>query len=349
MSGKDYYERGRDEYNHSDWVNARKDFQAAIDNGYTKKPDLWHDSAGTYLARIDSTKSNTGVAKATPAPAPAGDRAADAALNAAARAEELSHEQATVQSDLLVKQARESQLAGKTDEARDLYAQAVHLNPSNATAQAGLDEILTLEGRNPNGPSALAAAAEQVNIRRQEIEYRFDTAIKGAKEAIGDHKWDVASADIQRAELAAGADRAIFSAQDLRNFDQTLDQTKTALIQTQESVKINAATEQQRAAVLQIEQERKRAVLERESTIKDLRRTAVDLVKQARYKEALGVVDQILQLDPTDVYAQGVRPMLEDRWEFQAQRGVIEQRNRLIARTLTNADEHMIPYDDVLR
>ena len=66
MTGKDYYERGRDEYRHNDWVNAHKDFQAAIDNGYSQKPSLTEDSAGQYLARMDSTKSNTGVAKVTP-------------------------------------------------------------------------------------------------------------------------------------------------------------------------------------------------------------------------------------------------------------------------------------------
>ena len=72
------------------------------------------------------------------------------------------------------------------------------------------------------------------------------------------------------------------------------------------------------------------------------------LTQQSRYREALGVVDQILVLDSTDQYAIGVRPMLEDRWQFQVQRTNAELHDRTFTNIVNAADEKMVPYDDIL-
>ena len=63
----------------------------------------------------------------------------------------------------------------------------------------------------------------------------------------------------------------------------------------------------------------------------------------------LGVVDQILVLDPTDDYAQGVRQLLEDKVNFQTQRGFMEQIVSNKTKQWNAAEEKMIPYDDILR
>src|SRR5439155_7938762 len=68
-----------------------------------------------------------------------------------------------------------------------------------------------------------------------------------------------------------------------------------------------------------------------------------------RYKEALDVLDQILVLDPTNDYAQGVRPLVEDKALIQEQRRYREDFDRQFTKQLNAAEEKKIPYDDVLR
>jgi hypothetical protein len=83
-----------------------------------------------------------------------------------------------------------------------------------------------------------------------------------------------------------------------------------------------------------------------DAPLADLKRQATDLTKKGQYNDARGVVDQILKLDPNDGYALGVRPMLEDRSEFQAQRSQ-NGKDSAQGRTPTASDK-TIPYDDVL-
>ncbi len=195
----------------------------------------------------------------------------------------------------LVDDARQAEKDGKLDEARDKYAEAVKADPGNAAAQHGLDEVLALQGRDSaNGsPAALKHEADELNIRRQEINYRAQTAIRDATKAIKEGKWDIAETNIQRAELAAGADRAIFSPEDLRKFDDEDKQTRILLEQEQERVKYDASSTRQRTVVLQVEEERKRAALERQQTIENLERTRDDLNNQGKTKEAADVAAQI--------------------------------------------------------
>ncbi len=344
MSGRDYYLRGVDEYRHADWAAAHKDLEAAIANGYSQKPSLYEDAPQTYLQRMDSRdKASPRVAMATPtAAAPAavrpGDAAADAALNVSIRAEDLQKEQATQQSKRLVAEARTAQLAGQRDVAREKYAEAVHLDPVNAAAQAGLDQLLAEEGRSSRTPNLLNQQAEVNNVRIGEITYRFTTSINDAQRSIQEKNWPLAEANLQRAQLAAGADRAIFPPETLRGFDTTINATRLAIDQGRERERLDLQQKAQTGAAERIKREQDASTLERARTIRDLKDTAKTLMKQNRFREAIGVVDQILVLDVTDEYAIAVRPMLEDKWQFQVQRGVNELRNRKVTDTLNATD-----------
>ena len=79
--------------------------------------------------------------------------------------------------------------------------------------------------------------------------------------------------------------------------------------------------------------------------IKDARR----YISQNRYSEALATIDQIVTVDPTNDYATGVRPLVEDRALLQQQREYREKQVRSLSRLLNVAEEQKIPYDDIYR
>jgi hypothetical protein len=87
----------------------------------------------------------------------------------------------------------------------------------------------------------------------------------------------------------------------------------------------------------------------REATIADLIRTSRRLTQEARYREALGVIDQILVLDPNNDYAVGVRPLVLDKVQIREQRDLRERLDRELVDTYNRAEEAKIPYDDILR
>ncbi len=70
---------------------------------------------------------------------------------------------------------------------------------------------------------------------------------------------------------------------------------------------------------------------------------------QQNYAAALGVVDQILKLDPQNDYALGVRQLIEDKAILQEQASSKEKFDYNYEKQLNNADEQLIPYDDVFR
>lgn len=362
---KEHYRLALQQYRSGDWINARKNFEAAKDY----KPGLFEgDRADVYLARMDkkenadrieSTRhteasSHSVAAGALQAPttqtAPSGtDDQAMQVLRDTDRADQLRKQQNATRAKELVGQARAAQDGGNLDQAREMYAEAVRLDPSNSQAQAGLDEVLTAQGRNPRNTPLLTRAAGPIEERRQEINYRFDTAISDAHAAVQAQRWEDAERSLQQAQLAAGADRTLFNPQELRRFDQTLASTRVQIDQARDEALRQATARRSTQEAQQIENERRRAEIERRHTIDDLRQTAQNLTAQARYREALGVVDQILVLDPTNEYAIGVRPMLEDKYQFQTQRNFMEQRTREFTNQLNNAEEKLIPYDDILR
>ena len=80
-------------------------------------------------------------------------------------------------------------------------------------------------------------------------------------------------------------------------------------------------------------------------SIQQLIAVARTLTDEGRYREATGVVDQILTLDPRNDYALGVRPLLVDKEGFVRQRLYRERAARAL---LSSATERPIPYDDLL-
>jgi len=360
LTGKRYYEIGLWEYRRGDWVRARASLQMALHAGY--KPGLYQDPPAEILKRmamreqadkerVQHLMQATAPAEAGPggaAPA-AGNADALAALKATDEARALRHNQAIAQSQQWVRDAKEAETQNNFDRALDLYTKAADLDPNNAAAVQGRDHVLVLMGRNPSPPNLIGQANEVVRARQSEIQYQVQSNLDQARAAIQEARWGDAQIAVDRARLAANSDPSIFPPDQLHQFRNQIDQTELDLQAAQQRATEISQRDADKRIQQRIVDERNRAIRERQRTIADLIRTSQDLSNHGRYKEALQTVDQILLLDPTNDYAVGVKPLLEDKNQFAEQRQYWETRDRKTGSVFNSAEEKLIPYDDILR
>ncbi|HXE52166.1 MAG TPA: hypothetical protein VN541_04090, partial [Tepidisphaeraceae bacterium] len=357
LSPKQRYDLGLSQYRSGDWGNARENLQLAMAAGYSPA-SIYQDAPAEILKRMDlrdradreRVQHLMQVSNNATNPAGAsGQPDALTALKATAEGEQARHEDAANRAQQWVKEAQDAEKANQYDKALDLYTRAADLDPTNAAAVQGRDHVLVMMGRSPAPTNLANQVGADVRARQQEIAYQVQSNLDQARAAIGQHDFGTAQTDLDRARLAANADPSIFTPEALRNFRNQIDQVELQLHQTQEQVQQqqSALTAQQIQNRIQAEHER--AIVARQKTVADLIRTSQTLTNQGRYKEALQTVEQILILDPTNDYAVGVQPLLQDKTQFAQQRQYMEMRGRMVTDQYNAAQEKMIPYADILR
>ena len=129
-----------------------------------------------------------------------------------------------------------------------------------------------------------------------------------------------ARAAVTRARNARDTNPGVFTQAELQAYDTQIANTGTAITQAEETNRVAEIRQEQEEAVEQQNLEARRLQAERDRTVRTRITEARTLVEQGRYDEALGVIDQILVLDPSNDYARGVRPLFEDRKLFLDQR-----------------------------
>ncbi len=249
----------------------------------------------------------------------------------------------------LVDQARNAQQNNDYQTALNLYAQAANLDPNNQAARAGRDQMQTLLGVNAAGTSPLDRVQENITARQQYVRYRLNTALEDANREIAARDFAAARNSIDQAGVARAEDPNIFNDQEIRQFDERIAAANLKLSQAEDAANAQAQAENVRRTNEQIAQNRADIARERASTVAGLKQQARTLIGETRYQEALGVIDQILVLDPTNDYASGVRPLVEDKALLQQQRRYREDFDRQFSKQLNQAEEKKIPYDDILR
>jgi type II secretory pathway component GspD/PulD (secretin) len=301
----------------------------------------------------DTGTPATAPAAAAPAPAaaaPAGEMSPQQLLDQTASNQALATQQNQYKARGLVDMAKTAYDENRKEEALRLYTQATELDPTNSDAIAGRDQVAMELGR---GTGPAGGGMNQIQQRIQEeigaITYKFNTAIADAKTAIAANDFDRATGDLQTARVARSSDPGIFPAATLEDFDNqiaatqaSLDQARVAYTQSQSAAALSEAQQQQQALALQQQSQR-------QALIAGLVKTAREDVDSGHYEEALGVIDQIIVLDPRNDYATGVRQLVEDKAILQQQRGYREQFNQMYERQLNASEEMKIPYDEILR
>jgi hypothetical protein len=378
------YLRGRDQYRKGDWINARKNLEMAQAAGY--KPGLFEDKPSVILARMDRKEqadsarasqraqamaaadanrqpaaqateaAPTAVAQAAPSEPAAAAPAAPAQpatpqqeLQSTAQLDKIRAEQGAAEARQLVEQGRAAQQANRYAEALDLYSRAQQLDPNNAQAAAGAREMAAMAGRGAGGTNLLQRQAESANVARQEIQYTIDTELNNASQAAKSGDFNRAREALNRARSATQINPQVFTEQENRSFLSRIDQTQVAVNTGETDFRARTQAEEQARINKEIDTQRTNEAEARRRTVADLINNSKRLVNETRYAEALGVIDQILVLDPTNDYAGGVRPLVEDKAHIQDQRRSREEHDRQLTKQLNAAEEAKIPYNDILR
>ena len=249
----------------------------------------------------------------------------------------------------LVDEGRSAEKANDFQTAYARYNEAAQLDPTNQAAQAGRDQMLALNGRNAAASSPLDQVAQNIKARQQEIRWNFDTAIKNANDATNRGDFAGAQVNLEQARVARNSDPNLFTENEIRDFETRLANAQLKLTQAQETTAARQTAETNKATQDRIRQQREQQDRDRLATIADLRTQAQRLINETRYQEAVGVIDQMLVIDPQNDYATGLRPLVEDKALLQQQRRFREDFDRQLTKQLNQAEEKKIPYDDILR
>jgi Flp pilus assembly secretin CpaC len=364
------YDNGRAAYRSGDFTEARKDFVAARDLGF--QPSYLEGlTPSEYLERMDEKDSAdkqasiagavSGSANATgqtinlasddaPAATSSGSASDQQQLQHQAEVDRLAQQQKVYKAQGLVDLGKQAEKAGNDQEALSQYTQAVDLDPTNSDAVSGRDRLLAKMGRAPaNGGATLTRTQQQISQIIAAINYKFGTALDQAQKDTTSNQFAAAENDVQNAQAARDEDPTVFNADDLRRMDARIQTARLDL--SRAKAEYDRRQSQDRAANVANEQN----LAEQEDLNRRHRNVAAYIklsraqIEQQNYAAALGVLDQILTIDPQNDYALGIRQFVEDKAIIQEQRHYREEFDSNLARSLTRADETEIPYEDIYR
>jgi tetratricopeptide (TPR) repeat protein len=264
-----------------------------------------------------------------------------AAVTDAANAERLRLIQNQQTARQLSERGDQALASGSLDDATELFSQALQLDPSNQRAQAGRQQALSQSGSSPVQQPIAAREESRIRSVREAIQYRFDTAMAVANEAARKGDTAGAAAAIRNAEAAANSNGTVFSDAEKQQMDQRLTTARgmagSGLLLSDGHVEWSGSPAASVSRSAETESSRR-------DTVTTLTRDARQLSDQGRYREALGVVDQLRSVDPANDYATSVRPLLENRIAIQDARA---SRGAEPAAPVTE-DERPIPHADIL-
>jgi tetratricopeptide (TPR) repeat protein len=146
-------------------------------------------------------------------------------LQATADLQRVTNEKNAYEARQLVEQAKAAHDAGNNEEALQKYSLAAEKDPSNQDAIAGKNAMMELTGRMPAGASQLDRVQQEIETRRQAIQYNFDTAVTDAESARNANNFTQAQSKLDLARVARNQDPQIFSPTELQAFDSRLADT----------------------------------------------------------------------------------------------------------------------------
>jgi Flp pilus assembly secretin CpaC len=357
---RDLYDMGVTDYNRGDYAAARGHFQQSLAVNYN--PGFLKTSPAKYLQYIEAKEPRAVVVaeaaqpSKTPATAPApiaqvpsqkGPSQQEIDLQSTAQLEKARAEQRAFEASRLVTKAQEAQRDNRLQDAYVLFREAHKLDPDNKAAIDGEAQTQLLV-TGTNQANLIDSEMNYLKIRKEAIRWSFDKAITDADAAIAKKQFTQAQEALDAARVAKASDPAIFNREEQARFDAVTANTQLALSKSQDSQRVADAGSAADQAAKDARRREELEIIERRRTVTALGRTAQQLSFDHQYDKALAVINQIIAIDPTNEYAVGARPMVQDSALLQTQRQTREKHDHEYARQFNATEEKKVPYMDVM-
>ncbi|HEY3242717.1 MAG TPA: hypothetical protein VGM03_05125 [Phycisphaerae bacterium] len=244
----------------------------------------------------------------------------------------------------LTRQGNDATDAGRYDEARRFFNDALDLVPGYPEAVTGLERLAQHEQVEGGPPSLLQRMHEQQEIAWQRTVASFRDAERAVREHVMNQNFDQARQALLLAEQTVEAGRQyadpLSRYETLRGELEALRRyvnEEEEMFNAKEVAKIRAEAERERLArIRQIDEERQRQ-------IDSLMRTAVQHRKDRDYERALEVLRQVLAIDPRNERAKDMMDDIQDRLSYQKQRVARHDRDRQVQELFTEVEEGKVP------
>ncbi|HTW93326.1 MAG TPA: hypothetical protein VMD30_00945, partial [Tepidisphaeraceae bacterium] len=352
------------QYNHGNLLGARLGFEKAEQMGY--QPAAGQPTPAQYLARLnppDQTELTTPLAVAQPQVAVSSESATPAAenipatqptpnaeeqLKAETENQELQKERDQFRARGLVDLARQAYEENRKEEALSDYEEAANLDPTNEQAVAGVKELQEETGKT-TASANIQQYTHRIAAEVEEIKFKFNSAIDAARTATAANNFAEARQQIESARVALAIDPGVFPVTELDQMEATIAQVDADLKNAQTAYQNEVARESEIEIQRQMEAAKEEALQQRENAVSDLITQSRQYIAEYNWAAALGVLDQILTLDPNNDYAIGMRQFVEDKAIVQDQHKYRDEFDENYMEQLNLAEEQQIPYNDILR
>jgi hypothetical protein len=123
-----------------------------------------------------------------------------------------------------VREAQEAERSSRLADARNLYAQALELDPNNAAARDARDRVIAQLEENEKNPPRALSRTERLVGGSSSARWDFNFAVEEADKAVALKQFAEARAARRRAWAAVERDRDFFAPDDLRAFEAAAEE-----------------------------------------------------------------------------------------------------------------------------
>ena len=246
----------------------------------------------------------------------------------------------------LVVQADQAVHAGRYHRAITLYADALSLNPRNQAAAMGLTYARKLAAG--QAPGLLSQSLYNQAIVQQRTQVQYNQFLRASSDALRQGQLLNALDDANDALAAITAAKHMFPRRQYE-FMKVRAQRQIALVRQQHRVAVarTAALHQQAIQQNQAQMEWK-FKLQRRRQVNQLMGQANQYLRRLQYTQALGALNQVVAIDPTNNSARLMQQMVRDQIEYRKWSHYHNERYRQQQKQVIASEKAMIPYRKLL-
>lgn len=237
-------------------------------------------------------------------------------------------------------------------EAVDYFQRALRMDPENEEARRQLDYARQLTAT-PAAAGILSDYEKKKNIAKQRAIYEYQQSMNKSLELMSDtqsaNDFDKA---LQAANAAAGilqSYKHVFTETEYREMLAKVEDQRTYINRKKQGWEQEQVAAQMRK-MQKIEAARQQKMkMEMQERIAELVRRAQELRQERKFEDALRVIHQIIELDPSNLWAQDNAYMLREFILVQTQGEMYEAYNHELAKVKADIMNSEIPWYDKIR